>query len=122
MFEKEELVEFRDAKLADLHTLLPATRAQRFAYAKRLSQDKASMRAVLGIWLSFWRDVLWSSANVTSSISNVDRTAEVEALSRKLGLEESRRLVAAMQSGLRQLETNVNRRLLAEVILLDWPR
>ena len=53
---------------------------------------------------------------------NVDRTDEVEALAARLSLSEARRLVSDLERAVDRLEKNVNARLLAEVLLLDWPR
>jgi DNA polymerase-3 subunit delta' len=116
------LLAYREARLNDLISLLPADRAQRFAYAERLSRDKSSMRAVLTIWLSFWRDVLWRASGAQAEIANVDRQRDVDALAGRLDLTRARRLVADHDRALRRLEANVNAKLLAEILLLDWPR
>jgi hypothetical protein len=47
---------------------------------------------------------------------------EIESLARRLKLADARRVVSALEKSLSQLEANVNARLLAEVLLLDWPR
>lgn len=112
---------YREEKLNDLLKLVAANRAQKFAYAERLGRDKVGMRSVLMLWLSFWRDVLWRAAGAQTPISNVDRQAEIDALAGRLSLPRARRLVADLDQALRGLESNVNPRLLAEVILLDWP-
>jgi hypothetical protein len=52
----------------------------------------------------------------------VDRQADVETLAGKLDLPRARQLVADHDRALRRLDANVNARLLAEVLLLDWPR
>ncbi len=44
------------------------------------------------------------------------------ALAGKLSLAEARRLVEAAEGAIDKLERNVNPRLLAEVLLLDWPK
>ncbi|HET6846362.1 MAG TPA: DNA polymerase III subunit delta' [Anaerolineales bacterium] len=113
---------FRDERLNDLRGLLTSSRAQKFAYADRLSGNKAAMRQVLMIWLSFWRDVLWRVGGAKTDIANVDRQADVETLAGKLDLARARQLVADHDRALRRLDANVNARLLAEVLLLDWPR
>jgi DNA polymerase-3 subunit delta' len=112
---------YREETLNDLLKLVAATRAQKFAYAEKLGRDKAGMRSVLMLWLSFWRDVLWRAAGAVTPISNVDRQGEIDALAGRLSLARARRLVADLDQALRGLESNVNPRLLAEVILLDWP-
>lgn len=112
---------YRDERLNDLLALLASTRAQRFAYAEKLSRDKSAMRLVLTIWLSFWRDVLWRVGGSKAAVANVDRQREIDALAGRLDLTQARRLVADHDHALRRLEANVNAKLLAEVLLLDWP-
>ena len=114
-------LEYRQEKLGDLLELLAANRARRFAYAEKLSSDKASMRNVFLLWLSFWRDVLWRASGASTPLANIDHEKDIEAISRRLDLPGAARLVEDLDQGLRKLEANVNARLLAEVLLLDWP-
>src|SRR5512143_23109 len=58
LLQRSEAFSYRQTKLDELQSLLPATRAQKFAYADRLAKDKNAMRGVLMLWLSMWRDVL----------------------------------------------------------------
>ena len=122
LMEDRAALAYRNEKLNDLQALIAGTRAQRFAYADKLGRDKAVMREVLALWLSFWRDVLWRASGASTPISNVDRQQEIERLSKRLSLPAARRLVEDLDRGLRRLESGVNARLLAEVLLLDWPR
>lgn len=111
----------RQEKLRELLGLIASTRAEKFAYADRLSRNKPAMREVLMLWLSFWRDVLWKAGGSPTVIANVDHEHEVEAVARRIDLPRARRLVADHDLALRRLEANVNPRLLAEVLLLSWP-
>ncbi len=52
----------------------------------------------------------------------MDRAAEVESLAERLSLSEARGVVAGLEKAVGRLEANVNARLLAEVLLLDWPK
>jgi len=113
---------FRAERLADLQALLPASRVDRFSYAEKLAKDKETMRQVVLIWLSYWRDVLLRAGGVSTPIANLDRAQEIEALAGRLDLSTSRRVVSALEQALERLEANVNARLLAEVLLMDWPR
>lgn len=113
---------FRSEKLAEIQSLLPATRSQRFAYAEKLARDKVGMRRSLEVWLSFWRDVLIRAAGDPTPIANLDRQQEIETLAARLDLPTARRIVGSLDRARTQLESNVNARLLAEVLLLDWPR
>jgi DNA polymerase-3 subunit delta' len=121
LIQDQGALEYRREKLGDLLELLAANRARRFAYAEKLSSDKASMRNVLLLWLSFWRDVLWRAGGASTPIANIDHEKDIETIARRLELPGAARLVEDLDQGLRKLEANVNARLLAEVLLLDWP-
>jgi hypothetical protein len=77
---------------------------------------------VLLLWLSFWRDVLLQVGGAATPPANMDRSQQIEALARRLSLAQARRIVSGLEQALQQLEANVNARLLAEVLLLDWPQ
>jgi energy-converting hydrogenase A subunit M len=79
-------------------------------------------RETLLLWLSFWRDVLLCRAGAQTPLTNVDCTEGIEALAGRLSLAEAHRLVAEAETAIDQLERNVNARLLAEVLLMDWPK
>jgi len=66
--------------------------------------------------------VMLVAAKADAPPANVDRTDEIEVLAARLSLAETRRLVSDLERAVDRLEKNVNARLLAEVLLLDWPR
>ncbi|MDP2976701.1 MAG: DNA polymerase III subunit delta' C-terminal domain-containing protein, partial [Anaerolineales bacterium] len=111
----------RQARLDDLQKLLAANRRARFTYAESLGKDKDAFRNVLLVWLTYWRDVMLRAAQADTPLVNIDRTDEIEALAARLSLPEARRVVTDLERALDRLEKNVNARLLAEVLLLDWP-
>ncbi len=121
LLDDNSALDFRNEKMDDLQNLIAASRVTRFAYAEKLAKDKDVFRQVLLLWLSFWRDVMLRAAGEENAIANVDRADKIEALAAHLSLSEARRLVVALEEGLTQLKRNVNARLLAEVLLLDWP-
>jgi DNA polymerase-3 subunit delta' len=116
------LLEKREERLNDLQTLLPAPRVEKFSYADKLSKDKESMRQAIVIWLSYWRDVMLRVAGAETPLINVDRNMEIEFLAGRLDLSTARRVVGDLESALEKMDKNVNSRLLAEVLLLDWPK
>jgi len=97
-------------------------RVEKFAYADKLSRDKDAMRQTILIWLSYWRDVMLRVAGAETPLINIDRNMEIEFLAGRLDLSTARRVVKDLENGLEKLERNVNPRLLAEVLLLDWPK
>ncbi|HQV63122.1 MAG TPA: DNA polymerase III subunit delta' C-terminal domain-containing protein [Anaerolineales bacterium] len=116
------LLEKREERLNDLQTLLPAPRVEKFSYAEKLAKDKEVMRQTIVIWLSYWRDVMLRVAGAESPLINVDRNMEIEFLAGRLNLSTARRVVSDLESALEKMDKNVNSRLLAEVLLLDWPK
>jgi DNA polymerase-3 subunit delta' len=122
LLESPSALTWREEKLNDLHALLAETRADRFAYAEKLSKDKEGMRSILLVWLSFWRDILLCSGGVSTPPANIDRAQEIKTLAGRLQFPEARAVVSALERSLVQLDANVNARLLAEVLLLDWPK
>jgi DNA polymerase-3 subunit delta' len=116
------LLEKREERLDDLQTLLHAPRVEKFSYADKLSKDKDSMRQVILIWLSYWRDVMLRAAHAETALTNIDRNMEIEFLAGRVDLNISRRVVSELESALEKMDRNVNSKLLAEVLLLDWPK
>jgi DNA polymerase-3 subunit delta' len=115
------LLEIRKQRLDDLWTLLTTSRRKRFDYADGLSKDKDAMRQTLLIWQSYWRDVMLRTAQADTPLINLDFANEIEPLAKRLTLPLTRSLVAQLEKSIERLEMNVNSRLLAEVLLLDWP-
>ncbi len=116
------LLEKREERLNDLQTLLNASRVEKFSYADKLSKDKETMRQVILIWLSYWRDVMLRAASAETPLINIDRNMEIEFLAGRMDLSAARRVVSDLESALEKMDKNVNSRLLAEVLLLDWPK
>jgi DNA polymerase-3 subunit delta' len=126
MLQDAEAQDFRLKRLNDLQDLLKSNRRERFAYAEKLTNRKYEARErfrdTLLVWLSFWRDVLLLASGEKATIANIDRKEEIAALADRLALEGARKLVEDGQAAIDRLERNVNPRLLAEVLLLDWPK
>lgn len=125
LMQDKAILDFRTTRLEDLQKLLHSSRRERFAYAEKLTNRKREaneqFRETLLLWLSFWRDVLLHTSGVETPFANVDREAEIKELAGKISLAEARRLVKSAEESIEKLEHNVNPRLLAEVLLLDWP-
>ncbi|HEX9013571.1 MAG TPA: hypothetical protein VF813_08650 [Anaerolineaceae bacterium] len=115
------LLEQRGEWLDSLHELLGSSRRERFIYADRISRDKDLFRQALQIWLAYWRDALLITANAAAPLVNLDREPELRALSGRIDLATSRRLIHETQKALRQLDANAIPRLVAEVLVLGWP-
>ncbi|MCE9645446.1 MAG: DNA polymerase III subunit delta' [Chloroflexi bacterium] len=122
LVEDVTLLEKREERLDDLQTLLHAPRVEKFSYADKLSKDKDALRQAILIWLSYWRDVMLRTAKAEASLINIDRNMEIEFLAGRLDLNIARRVVSGLESALEKMDRNVNSKLLAEVLLMDWPK
>ncbi len=122
LLEDSSLLETRAERLNDLQALLQSTRVKKFSYADKLSKDKDGMRQAITFWLSYWRDVLLKASRASVPITNVDYAAEIESLAARLTLPAVRRTVSDLELALDRMDRNVNPRLLAEVLLMDWPK
>jgi len=126
--EAPELLEQRNAWLDDHRRLLAASRVERFAYVKEITdeKDKDVMRRDLNLrlsfWLSLWRDVLLRAAGASAPLTNPDREGDIQLLVERIDLLEAHRIVAAIERTQDLLDRNVNTRLATEVLLLDLPR
>src|SRR5215216_5626876 len=121
LLESESLLAEREERLNDLQSLISASRIEKFSYADKLSKDKDSLRRVILLWLSYWRDVMLRTARATSPLVNIDRNMEIEDIAHRMDLSSARSMVHQLEGTLEKMEKNVNPRLLAEVLLLDLP-
>ncbi|HPH98491.1 MAG TPA: DNA polymerase III subunit delta' C-terminal domain-containing protein [Anaerolineaceae bacterium] len=115
----------RQALLEQALSLVQANRRTRFAYVEVLTKDKEgpreAVRQALEVWISLWRDVMLCASGAQTPLVNVDSEAALRALARQVEVSQARALAARLTLALDQLDGNVNPRLLAETLLLDWP-
>ena len=122
LVKEPRLLEMRSARLDDLNRLLKSSRVHKFAYVEKLARDRETMRQTLAFWLSYWHDVFLKTSGANTPIVNVDYNPQIEELATGLDLASARQVAADIELALQRLERNVNPRLLAEVILLGWPK
>jgi DNA polymerase-3 subunit delta' len=118
--EQPELLNRRKVILDDLIALLHRDRAGRFAFSEDLSrQDDRAL--ILGIWQSWWRDVLLLVERSQVPPINVDRLENLEYLAGQIHPEEARRALQAVRQTLDALNKNANARLALDILMLDLP-
>jgi len=123
-------LEQRRIWLDALQELLHASRRVRFAFAEKqfprrerdLGKSRQTLRQILQVWLSYWRDILLYTAGSAVPLVNLDRENEIKRLAAILDFNGVRSCTLALENSLSLLESNVNPQLLLEVLLLDWPR
>jgi energy-converting hydrogenase A subunit M len=124
-----EALDLRTKRLDEIQDLLRSTRRVRFAYADKISKRRKDeekpneyFRETLLLWVSFWRDVLMRVSGSDAPLVNVDQAPVIEALASRLDLTTARQLVNTAEESIERLYKNVNSRLIAENLLLDWPK
>jgi len=115
------LLTLRQEALTTLTALLESSRRERFALIERLPQDKATLTEVLGIWQSFWRDVVLAARGSRAPVTNYDCAGQITALALGAGAEQAERALLATNRTLDYLYKNANTRLALEVLALEYP-
>ncbi len=119
--QSEDMLEQREQALDLLESTLNMNRAERFDVAGKLGQDKPSLKTLLQLWQTYWRDVLLHTEKSEISTTNVDRQIKIEQLAYDVTAAQALTALKATQTMLDQLNTNVNARLALEVMFLDYP-
>jgi len=106
--------------------MLEGSRRQRFSYVdrefKENKDNREKLRRALSAWLTYWRDALLVSCGSSAPLTNLDQAEQITRLAQRLDPDFVRQRVSDIEQGIRRLDANANVRLLAEVLLLDWPK
>ena len=119
--EDEALLQKRERRLDEMMDLIGQGRVERLDYAQQLSRNPERLRAVLDLWLSWWRDLLLIKGGSSTEVTNVDREATLRAQVRGYSLTQVRDFIEALRTAVWQLEHNANTRLTLEVLMLSLP-
>jgi DNA polymerase-3 subunit delta' len=100
----------------------------RLARARTLAERWYShpdvVRETLRVWLSWWRDLMLVKLSLASRVGHLaaDDQAVLRQAASHIELAAARDAAAAIQQVLADLDTNVNARLVLDVLLLGLPR
>lgn len=123
--EDEEPLVFRREMLDELCEIVAGQRLTRIKAAEQLSKrvgnDKAALREILEIWLTYWRDVLLQSYDCPVKPCNSDRADEIRSLAARASAADALGALAATRRAMDALSTNANIRLALDALLLDYP-
>jgi DNA polymerase III subunit delta' len=124
--EDENLVTARQEQMKSLVDLVSQDYEERFELAEGLagrgSQNRAAIQATFDLWMELWRDLLLISAGAPGAITNADLGGQLCELAGGFRPGEIRTFISRLRLARRQLELNVNPRLLLEVLMLEMPR
>ena len=123
--EDEEMLEERSEQLDLLTKALSAHKVQRFEIvqeiAKRFGNDGEKVRALLELWLLWWRDMVLAANSCLDLTVNVDKRDLLKTQALKLGSTKAEQMIRAILRTQEALDQNVNARLALEVLMLDMP-
>ena len=117
----DTVLENRSAQLSCLLNVLPASRVDRFVFAKGLTNDREALVATLDLWGCWLRDVMHVAAGANTPLINVDKQKEIAFAANQLTVGEAVRAVSAVRTAQTQLKRNANSRLVIEVLMLEIP-
>ncbi|RLD04526.1 MAG: DNA polymerase III subunit delta' [Chloroflexota bacterium] len=121
LHKNPKALEQRGIWLDDLGRLLAANRVERFFYAAEIIKDAKAFQNLIQVWVSFWRDVMLHVAGSDTSVVNLDRKSEIDAVAQKISLTVAQEMVNRLEKTQYRLSRYVNSRLTAEVLMLDLP-
>jgi DNA polymerase III subunit delta' len=93
------------------------------ALSERWSSHPETVRETLRVWMSWWRDVVLVQLGLLNRIVHLEATeqASLRAAAEQVKPNASRQAAAAIQQALADLDTNVNARLVLDLLLLRLP-
>jgi DNA polymerase-3 subunit delta' len=94
------------------------------ALSERWSSHPETVRDTLRVWMGWWRDVVLVQLGLRSRIVHLEpgEQAALEAAASQVDAATARQAAAAIQQSLTDLDTNVNARLVLDLLLLRLPR
>lgn len=116
-----ELWEMRAKHFDDLLGLVGGNAIARLAYAEKLSKGD-DVETVLGLWATWWRDILLVQQRLPEEILNLDRRTQLLQQAELFGAEQVEAEITDLVQTLRRIRANVNLRLALDVLLLRLPK
>ncbi|MDQ6672692.1 MAG: DNA polymerase III subunit [Chloroflexota bacterium] len=122
------LFEQQQAYARQLVEVLSGSRLDRLVRARALSERWTSqpetVRETLRVWLSWWRDVLLVQLGLVHRIVHLDAGEQtaITVTAEQVDRVATRQALLSLQQTLFDLDTNVNPRLVLDLLLLRLPR
>ena len=113
---------WRCQRLAEINQAIMADPIERLHLAEQLSQQAETVRPTLMLWISWWRDVLFTQVHCTEQIIHIDQRTAIEMAARQWRTEQVKDILRMLWDTLKSMEANVNIRLALETLFLSLPR
>lgn len=126
MHADPEALAKRRSHAAQALDLLAAPLWERFKFAEKNAlvniRRESETYSTFQSWLFLWSDLLTIKTGASNPLIHVDQQERLQNIAEKIKLETIKKCLHGQQKAFRQVDQNVNGRLLTEILLLDWPR
>lgn len=123
--QDDRLLIDRERTIDDIESLLRGDLGERFAYAGELGarypRNPEAVRATLGLWRDWWRDVLLTAAGQEKLVTAQERLDTLRSQAAQWGVAGSVQALTAVADVGRHLEEHASPTLALEVMLLALP-
>ncbi|MGC9469338.1 MAG: DNA polymerase III subunit delta' [Anaerolineae bacterium] len=109
------------AAMDTLTSVITQDLPDRFATAQELARDDATLSEMLEYWLTFWRDVLLLQTDNEGAVVYEERSVLLSAIAEAITMDETLRILEALEFVQGALLANANTQLLTENLLLNMP-
>ena len=117
-----EMWQTRSKYLDDLLTLAGEGHVGRLNYAEVLSRASGQVETALGLWATWWRDLLLVQQGQVEALLNLDRKSQLVQQAGLYRPEQVQGALSDLMLTLRRVRGNVNVRLALDVLLLRLPK
>ena len=126
MVDSPDELAARQAQLDALIELHGQPHATGFRWAEERAKEyrggeQAAVFEALGLWQSWWRDVMLAAAGCPEQIVHIDRSEQISQAARRYRLADIHAFITRLDATARQLRENVNPQLALENALLHLP-
>ena len=121
-----KVLEKRQLALEALLEVVDGGLEQRFQQAQELAsqfgRDRSGVRDVLGLWLSWWRDLLMLKEQAPDLVFNLDWRETLDERAKRFDRFQVANVVSELIATLERLGQNANARIALDVLMLAIPK
>ena len=123
--DDSQILEQRQADLEKMREALDAGLETRFTYANEVASlfgsARAAAKAILSLWLRWWRDLLLIKEGAEEFLQNAAHADSLRRQASSLSTAQIVRFINDLTQTLSNLDSNVSPRLAMEVLMLNLP-
>lgn len=126
LLEDNTLLNAREESLQNCLRIMGLGRIERMLFVEKMTrrrgraEAKNDLRAELGYWLSFWRDVLLTTFGSQTPIANLDYEQQIKAIASQTNHRQVTGVVTDLEHAFVRLNT-ANLQVMLDNLLLAWP-